>query len=67
MTVERAGATALAYGLLLPAVTVSLARVPIAAVVHAVTSRVSGDDERLHPERLTIEQRNIFFDGGHAA
>ena len=67
MTVERAGATALAYGLLLPAVTVSLARAPIAAVVHAVASRVTGDDDRLHPERLTVEQRNLLFSGGRVA
>jgi hypothetical protein len=67
MTVERAGATALAYGLLIPAVSVSLARVPITAVVHAVAGLVSGDAERLHPEHLTDQQRTLFFDGGDAA
>ena len=62
MTVERAGATALAYGLLLPAVSVSLARVPIEAVVHAVSSRLTGDDERLHTEHLTDQQRDLLAD-----
>jgi hypothetical protein len=62
MTVERAGATALAYGLLLPAVSVSLARVPIAAVVHAVSHRLTGDDERLHTEHLTDQQRDLLAD-----
>lgn len=64
MTFERAGATALAYGLLLPAVSVSLARVPIEAVVHAVAGRLGADDEQLHPEHLTDQQRALIADVG---
>lgn len=67
MSVERAGATALAYGLLLPAVGISLARVPLAAVFHAVARRMSGDDERLDLGHLTAEQLGLLVRAGQAA
>jgi hypothetical protein len=67
MTLERAGATVLAYGLLLPAVSASLARVPVTAAFHLVSRRVSGNDERLDPGHLTAEQLALFLRGGRAA
>lgn len=67
MTVERAGATVLAYGLLLPAVSVSLARVPVTAMLNAVARHVSGDDERIDFGHLSADQLGLLFRGGQAA
>jgi len=65
MTVGRAGATALAYGLLLPAVTVSLALAPVTVVVHAVAHRRS--DDPYGPPNLTPAQRALFESGKRVA
>jgi hypothetical protein len=59
MSIPRAMVAGVGLSLLPVAVVMSFARVPVEGLAHLLARP---DDERLHPERLTAQQRTLVQD-----